>query len=60
MGRALEVALSGPSPSVVVDDVAAFADLEHGHEFAVDEHVHGLRNCRRKVYFDSENTFRTK
>ena len=29
VGRALEVALSGQSPSVAVDDVAAFVDLEH-------------------------------
>ena len=56
MGRALEVALSGQSPSVAVDDVAAFVDLEHGLEFAVDDHVHGLRKCRRKVYLDAEIT----
>ena len=54
VGRALEVALSGPSPSVVVDDVAAFVDLEHGLEFAVDDHVHGLRKCCRKVYLDAQ------
>ena len=56
MGRALEVALSGPSPSVVVDDVAAFVDLEHGLEFAVDDHVHGLRKCCRKVYLNAQIT----
>ena len=56
MGRVLEVALSGPSPSVVVDDVAAFVDLEYGLEFAVDDHVHGLRKRRRKVYLDAEIT----
>ena len=60
MGRALEVALSSQSPSVAGDDVAAFVDLEHGFEFAVDDHVHGLRKCRRKVYLDAEITFRTK
>ena len=52
----LEVALSGPSPSVVVDDVAAFVDLEYGLELAVDDHVHGLRKRRRKVYLDAEIT----
>ena len=57
MGRALEVALSGPSPSVVVYDVAAFVDLEHGLEFAVDDHVHGLRKCCHKVYLDAQITF---
>ena len=56
VGRMLEVALSGPSPSVVVDDVAAFVDLEYGLELAVDDHVHGLRKCRRKVYLDAEIT----
>ena len=56
MGRVLEVALSGPSPSVIVDDVAAFVDLEHGLEFAVDDHVHGLRKRRCKVYLDAEVT----
>ena len=61
MGRVLEVALSGQSPSVAVDDVAAFVDVEHGFEFAVDGHVHGLRKCRRKVYLDAEILpFRTK
>ena len=54
MGRVLEVALSGPSPSVVVDDVSAFVDLEYGLEFAVDDHIHGLRKRRRKVYLDAE------
>ena len=56
MGRTLEVALSGPSPPVVVDDVAAFVDLEHGLEFALDDHVHGLRKRRRKVYLDAQAT----
>ena len=56
MGRVLEVALSGQSPSVSVDDVAAFVDLEHGLEFPVDDHVHGLRKCRRKVYLDAAIT----
>ena len=56
MGRALEVALSGQSPSVAVDDVAAFVDLEHGLEFAVDDHVHDLCKCSRKVYLDAEIT----
>ena len=56
VGRVLEVALSGPSPSVVVDDVAAFIDLEHGLEFAVDDHVHGLHKCRRKVFLDAQIT----
>ena len=56
MGRALEVALSGQSPSVAVDDVAAVVDLEHGLEFAVDDHVHGLLKFRRKVNLDAEIT----
>ena len=56
MGRALEDRASGPSPSVVVDDVATFVDLEHGLEFAVDDHVHGLRKCRRKEYLDAQIT----
>ena len=56
MGRVLEVALSGPSPSVVVDDVAAFVDLEYGLEFTVDDHVHRLCKRRRKVYLDAEIT----
>ena len=56
MGRALEVALSIPSPSVVVDDVAAIVDLEHGLEITVDDHVHGLRKCRPKVYLDAQVT----
>ena len=38
--------------SVVVDDVAILVDLEHGLGFAVDDHVHGLRECRRKGYLD--------
>ena len=56
MDRALEVALSGQSPSVGVDDVAAFVDLEHGLDFAVDDHVHGLRKRGRKVYLYAEIT----
>ena len=52
----LEVALSGPSPSVGVDDITAFVDLEHGLEFAVDDHVHGLRMRCPKVYLDAEIT----
>ena len=36
-----EVVIYGRSPSVVVDDVAAFVDLEHGLEFTVDDYVHG-------------------
>ena len=56
VGRVLEVALSGTSPSVVVDDVAAFVGIEHGLEFAVDDHVHGLCKCRRKVYLDAQIT----
>ena len=56
VGRALEVALSGPPPSVVVDDVAAFVDVEHSLQFAVDDHVHGLLKCRRKVYLDAQIT----
>ena len=58
VGRALDVALSGQSPSVAVEDedVAAFVDLEHSLEFPVDDHVHGLRKCRRKVYLDAEIT----
>ena len=56
MGRVLEVALSGSSPSVGVYDVAAFVDLEYGLELAVDDHVHGLRKRRRKVYLDVEIT----
>ena len=55
MCRTLEVAISGPYPSGV-DDVAAFVDLENGLEFAVDDHVHGLRKRRRKVYLDAEIT----
>ena len=56
MGRVLEVALSGPSPSVVVDDVAAFVDLEHGLEFIVDYYVHGLSQCGCKVHLGAEIT----
>ena len=56
MDLVLEVAQSGQSPPVVIDDVLAFVDLEYGLEFAVDGHVHGLRKRRRKVYLDAEIT----
>ena len=52
----LEVALSGPSPSVGVDDVVAFVDLENGLEFTIDDHVHGLRKRCRNVHLDVEIT----
>ena len=53
----IEFAISDPSPSVVVDDVATFADLENGLEFPVDDYV--IRLCQRgcKVYLDAEVTF---
>ena len=41
---------------MVVDDVAILVDLEHGLGFAVDDNVHGLRECRRKVYLDAQVT----
>ena len=44
------------SSSVVVDDVAILDDLEHGLGFVVDDHVHGLRECRVKVYIDAQIT----
>ena len=57
MGRMLEGAISCPSPSVVVYDVAICVYLEHGLELIVDGHVHGL--CQRgcKVNLDVEITF---
>ena len=30
---------------------------EHGHEFTVHDHVHGLRQCGCKVNLDAEITF---
>ena len=44
-GRATAGAISRPSASssVVEDDVAILVDLEHRLGFAVDDHVHGLR-----------------
>ena len=41
---------------MVVDDVATFVDLEHRLGFAVDDHVHGLREWRRKVNLDAQVT----
>ena len=56
-GRAIAGAISRPSASlVVVDDVATFVDLEHRLGFAVDDHVHGLREWRRKVNLDAQVT----
>ena len=52
----IKVAISGSYPSVVVDDVATFVDLEHGLEFAVDNYVHCLFQCGCKVYLDAEIT----
>ena len=50
-------AISRPSASlVVVDDVATFVDLEHRLGFAVDDHVHSLREWRRKVNLDAQVT----
>ena len=49
-----EVVIYGRSPSVVVDDVATFVDLEHGLEFTVD--VHGMFQCGCKVHLDAEIT----
>ena len=54
---AIAGAISRPSASlVVVDDVATFVDLEHRLGFAVDDHVHGLREWRRKVNLDAQVT----
>ena len=47
-----EVVIYGRSPSVVVDDVATFVDLEHGLEFTVDDYVHGLFQCGCKVHLE--------
>ena len=57
MGIMLEGAISCPSPSVVVDDVATFVYLEHGLEFTVDDYVHCLRQWGCKVNRDAEITF---
>ena len=35
-----EVVIYGRSPSIVVDDVATFVDIEHGLEFTVDDYLH--------------------
>ena len=51
-----EVVIYGRSPSVVVDDVATFVDLEHGFEFTVDDYVHGMFQCGCKVHLDAEIT----
>ena len=51
-----EIVIYGRSPSVVVDDVATFVDLEHGLEFTVDDHVHGMFQCGCKVHLDAEIT----
>ena len=56
-GRILEGAISCPSPSVVVGDVATFVYLEHGLEFTVDGHLHDLRQCGCKVNLGAEITF---
>ena len=48
-----EVVIYDRSPSVVVGDVAAFVDLEHGLEFTVDDYVHGLFQCGCKVHLDA-------
>ena len=53
MGPVPEVVIYGRSPSVVVDDVAAFVDFEHGIEFTVDDYVHGLFQCGCKVLLDA-------
>ena len=51
-----EVVIYGRSPSVVIDDVATFVDLEHGLEFTVDYYVHGMFQCGCKVNLDAEIT----
>ena len=53
----IEGAISWPSPPVVAGDVATFFYLEHGLEFTVDNHVHGLRHCGCKVNLDAEITY---
>ena len=60
MGRATAGAISRPSASssVVVDDVATLVDLEHGLGFAIYDHVHGMREWRRKVYIDAQSVSR--
>ena len=55
-----EVVIYGRSPSVVVDDVATFVDLEHGLEFTVDDYVHGMFQCGCKVHLDAEITLSCK
>ena len=56
MGPVPEVVIYGRSPSVVVDDVATFVDLEHGLEFTVDDYVHGLFQRGCKMNLDAEIT----
>ena len=51
-----EVVIYGRSPSVVVDYIATFVDLEHGLEFTVDDYVHGLFQCGCKLNLDAEIT----
>ena len=55
-GPVPEVVIYGRSPSVVVDDIATFVDLEHGLEFTVDDYVHGMFQCGCKVHLDAEIT----
>ena len=56
MGPVPEVAICDRSPSVVVDYVASFVDLEDGLELAVDDYVHGLFQCSCKVHLNAEIT----
>ena len=51
-----KVVIYDRSPSVVVGYVATFVDLEHGLEFTVDDYVHGLLQCSRKVHINAEIT----
>ena len=51
-----EVVICDRSPSVVVDDVASFVDLEDGLELTVDDYVHGLFQCSCKVHLNAEIT----
>ena len=53
MGPVPEVAICDRSPSVVVDYVASFVDLEDGLELAVDDYVHGLFQCSCKVHLNA-------
>ena len=55
-----EVVICGWSPSVVVDDVATFVDIEHSLEFTVDNYFHGLFQCGCKVHLDAEITLSCK